>query len=178
VGSEMSGDVRNVVISNCIFDGTDIGIRMKTRRGRGGIIEDVRVSNIVMRDVNVPFTMNLYYNVYAHGDAVVTDKRPRPVDSGTPRVRRIRFGEITAEDAHYAAAYLYGLPEMPIEDVSFRDVIVRMSPDARRGLPEHIDDERPMSRAGFIAHNVRRLGLEGVEISGQEGEPFVLSGIE
>jgi polygalacturonase len=175
VGSEMSGDVRNVVISNCVFDGTDIGIRMKTRRGRGGVIEDVRVSNIVMRDVNVPFTMNLYYNVYAHGDAFVTDKGPRPVDGGTPRVRRIGFSDITAEDAHYAAAYLYGLPEMPIEDVSFRDVTVRMSPDARRGLPEHIDDEHPMSRAGFIARNVRRLHLEGVEVSGQEGEPFVFS---
>ena len=51
-------------------------------------------------------------------------------------------------------------------------------PDARRGLPEHIDGERPMSRAGFIVRNVRRLKLEGVEVSGQEGEPFVFTEFE
>jgi polygalacturonase len=178
VGSETSGDVRNVVISNCVFTGTERGIRIKTRRGRGGVIEDVRVSNVVMRDVNVPFAVNLFYNFLAKGNAVVADKAARAVDEGTPHVRRIRFAEITAEDAHYAAAYLYGLPEMPIEDVSFRDVIVRMSRDARTGVPENLDDERPMSRAGFIARNVRGLRLEGVDVSGQEGEPFVLNGVD
>ena len=177
VGSEMSGDVRNVVISNCVFTGTERGIRIKTRRGRGGVIEDVRVSNIVMRDVNVPFAVNLYYNFLAKGDLVVADKAARAVDHGTPRVRRIRFGEIMVEDAHYAAAYLYGLPEMPIKDVSFRDVIVRMSQDARTGIPENLDDERPMSRAGFIARNVHGLHLDGVEVSGQDGEPFVLTDV-
>jgi polygalacturonase len=172
LGSEMSGDVRNVVISNCVFTATDRGIRMKTRRGRGGVIEDVRVSNIVMRDVLVPFTVNLYYDFLARGDAVVADKKPRPVDAGTPRVRRIRFSDVTAEDAHYAAAFLYGLPESPIEEVTFRDVAIRMSANARVGLPEHLDDLEPMSRAGFIARNVRGLHLLGVEITGQAGEAF------
>jgi polygalacturonase len=167
LGSEMSGDVRNVVISNCVFTATERGIRMKTRRGRGGVIEDVRVSNIVMRDVLVPFTVNLYYHA-------VADPLPRPVDAGTPHVRRIHFGEITAEDAHYAAAFLYGLPESPIEDVTFRDVAIRMSPNARAGMAEHLDDLEPMSRAGFIARNVSGLHLDGVEVSGQAGEAFDL----
>jgi len=177
LGSEMSGDVRNVVISNCVFTETDRGIRIKTRRGRGGVIEDVRVSNIVMREVGVPFTVNLYYHFLRNGDPIVADKSARPVDAGTPRVRRIRFGEITAEDAHYAAAFLYGLPEMPIEDVSFRDVAIRMSEHARTGIAEHLDDLEPMSRAGFIARNVRGLHLDGVEVSGQRGEPFVLTDV-
>ena len=56
-----------------------------------------------MRDVLVPFTINLYYNSRAKGDALVADKGPRPVDDGTPRVRRVRYGDITARDAHYAA---------------------------------------------------------------------------
>jgi len=167
LGSEMSGDVRNVVISNCVFTATERGIRMKTRRGRGGVIEDVRVSNIVMRDVLVPFAVNLYYQV-------VADTMPRPVDAGTPRVRRIHFGEITAEDAHYAAAFLYGLPESPIEDVTFRDIDIRMSPNARAGMAEHLDDLEPMSGAGFIARNVSGLHLLGVEVSGQAGEAFDL----
>jgi polygalacturonase len=177
IGSEMSGDVRNVVISNCVMTETECGIRIKTRRGRGGVIEDVRATNIVMREVLLPFTVNLFYNAYRKGDPVVTDKRPRPVDTGTPRVRRIRFGEITADDAEYAAAFLYGLPEMPIEDVSFRDVSITMSPNASEGAPRNFDDIAPMRRAGFIARNVRGLQLEGVEVSGQDGEKFVLQDV-
>ena len=174
IGSETSGDVRNVVIANCIFTGTERGIRIKTRRGRGGVVEDVRATNIIMRDVLVPFTMNLYYNAHAKGDPVVADRGPRPVDEGTPRVRRIRFGEITARDAHHAAAFLWGLPEMPIEDVAFSDVTVVMSEDAREGIPEHADGLEPMRRAGFFARNMRGLRLDRVDISGQAGEPFLL----
>ncbi|HEV8469647.1 MAG TPA: glycoside hydrolase family 28 protein [Candidatus Limnocylindria bacterium] len=174
IGSETSGDVRNVVIANCIFTGTERGIRIKTRRGRGGVVEDVRATNIIMRDVLVPFTMNLYYNFLAKGDAVVADRGPRPVDDGTPRVRRIRFGEITARDAHYAAAFLWGLPEMPIEDVAFSDVTVVMSTDAREGIPEYADGLEPMRGAGFFARNMRGLRLDRVDISGQAGEPFLL----
>ena len=177
IGSEMSGDVRNVVISNCVFVGTDRGIRIKTRRGRGGVVEDIRVSNIVMREVLVPFTMNLFYNALAKGDRTIADKRPRTVDPGTPRVRRIRFAQITAGDAHYAAAFLYGLPEMPIEDVTFRDVSIAMSPDARSGVPDNLDDQPPMTRVGFFARNIRGLHLEGVEVSGQLGEKFLLTDV-
>ena len=61
IGSEMAGGVRNVVIANCIFESTDRGIRLKSRRGRGGIVEDVRVTNVIMTGVLCPFTVNLYY---------------------------------------------------------------------------------------------------------------------
>jgi hypothetical protein len=131
-----------------------------------------------MRDVLVPFTVNLYYHFLAKGNAVVADRSARPVDAGTPRVRRIRFGDITADDAHYAAAFLYGLPESPIEDVTFRDVAIRMSEDARSGMAEDLDDLEPMSRAGFIARNVRGLRLDGVEVRGQAGEPFIFDNVE
>jgi len=177
IGSEMSGDVRNVVISNCVFIGTERGIRIKTRRGRGGVIEDIHAANIVMREVLVPFTMNLYYNFLAKGDQSVSDKGPRAVDAGTPRLRRIQFAQITALDAQYAAAFLYGLPEMPIEDVTFRDVSIAMATDAGSGVPDNLDDQPPMSRAGFFARNVKGLRLEGVDVSGQMGEKFLLTDV-
>jgi hypothetical protein len=141
------------------------------------VVEDVRATNIVMREVLVPFTMNLFYNALAKGNAIIADKRPRAVDEGTPRVRRIQFAQIGAGDAHYAAAFLYGLPEMPIEDVTFRDVSIAMSPHARSGVPDDLDDVAPMSRAGFVARNVRGLRLEGVEVSGQLGEKFLLTDV-
>ena len=51
IGSEMSGGVKKITISNCIFDGTDRGIRIKTARGRGGVVEEIRVDNIVMKNI-------------------------------------------------------------------------------------------------------------------------------
>lgn len=175
IGSEMSGSVRNVVISNCVFVGTDRGIRLKSRRGRGGIIEDIRVNNIVMQEVQCPFTMNLYYHINKRGDPIVSDKNPRPIDAGTPRFHRLHFSHITAREVRVAAAYLFGLPEMPIEDVSFDDVSISMATKAQAGAPEMADNIPPMQRAGFFARNVRGLRLRDVRIENQIGEPFLIA---
>lgn len=178
IGSEMSGDVRNVAISNCVFIGTDRGIRLKSRRGRGGIVEDIRVANILMQDVLCPFAMNLYYHIGVKGNKEIADKQPRPVNEGTPRFRRIHFAHITVTDAQFAAAFLYGLPEMPIEDVSFDDVSISMATDAQAGAPDMADDLAPMQRVGFFARNVRRLRLREVAITGQVGPAVLVSEVE
>ena len=169
IGSEMSGDVRNVVIANCVFVGTDRGIRLKSRRGRGGVVEDIRVSNVVMADVLCPFIMNLYYGPGAWGAERIADKSAWPVDAGTPRFRRIHFSHITARQVQYAAAFLYGLAEMFIEEVTFEDVAVSMAADAEAGNPAMAPGIPAMQRAGFCARNVRGLRLRDVEVSGQVG---------
>ena len=178
IGSEMSGGVRNVAISNCVFVGTDRGIRLKSRRGRGGIVEDIRVSNIVMTDVLCPFTMNLYYHINKRGDQYTSDKQAQPITDGTPIFRHIHYSHITARNSQYAAAFLYGLPEMPIEDVSFDDVSIAMAANAQAGAPDMADDIPAMQRAGFFARNVRRLRLRDVEITNQIGDAFLLSEVE
>jgi hypothetical protein len=172
IGSEMSGGVRNVVISNCVFIGTDRGLRFKSRRGRGGVVEDIRISNIVMTDVLCPITMNLYYACGARGDATVSDKRPHPVADSTPQFRRIHFSHITAREVKYAAAFLYGLAEMPVEDITLSDVSISLSAEAEAGYPEMADDMELMQRAGFFVRNARGLRLHHVEISGQTGAAF------
>jgi polygalacturonase len=169
IGSEMSGDVRNVVIANCVFVGTDRGIRLKSRRGRGGVVEDIRASNLVMTGVLCPFIMNLYYGPGAWGAERIADKSAWPVDAGTPRFRRIHFSHITARQVQYAAAFLYGLAEMFIEDVTFEDVAVSMALDAEAGNPAMAPGISAMQRAGFCARNVRGLRLRDVEVSGQVG---------
>lgn len=174
IGSEMSGDVRNVVVSNCIFTGTDRGIRLKSRRERGGIVEDIRVSNIVMQDVLCPFTMNLYYHVGVRGNQQISDKGLKQVTEGTPRFRRIHISHITARDAHYAAGFLFGLPEMPLEDISFSDISISMSADAGPGAPDMADDVEPMQRAGFFVRNARGLRFHNVQVTGQVGPAFTL----
>jgi len=172
IGSEMSGGVKNVVISNCVFIGTDRGIRIKSRRGRGGAIEDIRVSNLIMDDVLCPFTMNLYYHIGVRGDTDISDKNPRSVDDSTPRLRRIHFSNITAREVKHAAGFLYGLAEMPLEDISFTDVSISISEEADAGYPEMADDIPRMSKAGFFIRNARHLRLKHVEVTGQVGEAF------
>jgi len=176
IGSEMSGGVQNVVISNCILIGTDRGIRLKSRRGRGGTVEHVRVSNVIMDGVLCPFTMNLYYHCGARGDVVVSDKNARPVDDGTPTFRHIHFSHISATGVKTAAGFLYGLAEMPLEDISFHDIRISFSTDANASHPEMADDIPSMVRAGFFIRNARKVVLEQVRMSGQIGEAFDLDG--
>jgi polygalacturonase len=172
IGSEMSGGVKNVVISNCVFIGTDRGIRIKSRRGRGGMVEDIRVSNLIMDEVLCPFTMNLYYHIGVRGNRYVSDKSPQPLNHGTPRIHRIHFSDITARHVKHAAGFLYGLPEMPLEDISLRDISISISKEADSGYPEMADDIPKMSGTGFFIRNARRLRLEHVEVTDQHGPVF------
>ena len=172
IGSEMSGGVSGVVISNCVFDGTDRGIRMKSRRGRGGTVEDIRVSNVVMKDVECPFTMNMFYGCGAWGDPVVSDRNARPVDEGTPRFRSISISGMTARGTTHAAAFIHGLAESPVEDVTLRDISVILSPDAEGGLPEMADGLSPMTREGIYVRFARGLSMDRVCIEGQLGPAF------
>jgi polygalacturonase len=174
IGSEMSGGVKNVVISNCVLIGTDRGIRIKSRRGRGGVVEDIRVTNIVMDGVLCPFTMNLYYHIGEKGNVNVSDKSLRAIDDGTPRLRSIHFSHITAREVKHAAGFLYGLAEMPLEDISLHDIAITVSNKVETGYPEMADDIPSMSRAGFFIRNARNLRIDHVQIKGQVGEAFDL----
>ncbi len=175
IGSEMSGDVQNVVISNCVFIGTDRGIRMKSRRGRGGVVQNVRVSNIIMDGVLCPFTMNLYYNCNgAKGDPLVSDKTMRPVDEGTPAFRNVHYSHITAVGVKLAAGFFYGLAEMPLDDISLSDISITMSPGMEADFPEMADEIPRLTQAGFFIRNARNLRFDGVRVTGQIGPAFDL----
>jgi len=115
IGSEMSGGVRNVVVTNCVFQGTDHGIRFKSQRGRGGCIEGVSVSNIVMQDVATPIAIVTFYSGKDSADEEF------PVGEGTPRFRDMLFSNITARGATVAGT-IAGLREMPIENLTFSNV--------------------------------------------------------
>ncbi len=111
IGSEMSGGVKKITISNCVFDGTDRGIRIKSTRGRGGVVEDIRVDNVIMKDIKMEaIKLNMFYSK--------TD--PEPVSERTPIFRNIHFSNITA-DANKAVV-LIGLEEMPIENITFNNI--------------------------------------------------------
>ncbi len=132
IGSEISGSIRNVTISNCVFVGTDRGIRIKARRGRGGVCsKDVRAANLVMDGVTCPIVVNLFYGCGAWGEKKVTDKSAQPVNEGTPRFRRLRYSNITARNIKFAAAYIIGLPEMFVEDIIVENSSFFLDPKTR-----------------------------------------------
>lgn len=115
IGSEMSGSVRRVTISNCVFEGTDRGIRFKTMRGRGGVVEDIRISNIMMRNiVKEGIVLNMRYH----------PTEPEPVSERTPQLRRIHISNVSITDAKNGIA-IYGLEEMNVDQVTFSDVFIQ-----------------------------------------------------
>ena len=173
IGSEMSGDVRNVVISNCVFEGTDRGIRLKSRRGRGGVVEDIRINNIIMKDIICPIIMNLYYFCGPRGkEKYVWDKKPYPVTEETPAFRRIHFSNITAREISSAAGFLYGLAEQYIEDITFDNISISMAENAEASVPAMMAGMEPVKQKGFLCCNVKDVYFNNVSVSGHEGPAF------
>lgn len=174
IGSEMTGGVRGVVISDCVFDGTDRGIRLKTRRGRGGVVEDVRVSNIVMRDVACPVVINPFYFCGPDGKAPrVSDRTALAVDAGTPAIRRVHISNLSATGVTSCAGFLSGLPERPLTDIALDDVAIAFAEDPSPSVPAMADGVPEMAAAGFRIAFATQTRLSRVSLTGVVGGALV-----
>jgi polygalacturonase len=137
IGSEMSGGVRNVHISQCTFMGTDVGLRFKSTRGRGGIVENIYISHIDM--INIPtdvINFNLFYGgnspiLEPDQDASkeVRDERLVPVTVETPAFKNIYMKHIVATGSGVAANF-QGLPEMNLQNVRLENSTL----EAKKGI--------------------------------------------
>lgn len=130
VGSEMSGGVRNVLVSNCQFLGTDVGLRFKSNRGRGGMVENIWIRNISMTDIPTePVTFNLYYGgksaveVLESGEKIPAKVDPLPVNETTPCFRNIHIQNLVCSSAR-RALFFNGIPEMPIDGIVLENVTI------------------------------------------------------
>lgn len=172
IGSEISGGVRNVNVSQCLFKQTDRGLRIKTRRGRGedSILDQIHFSNIIMNEVMTPFVINMYYYCDPDGKTeYVWSKEKLPVDEMTPCIKSLSFKEITCHNSEVAGAFFYGLPEMPIEEVVLDDVYIDFKEGAQAGVPAMMSYIEPMSKQGLFARYIKSLTLNHVVIKGNEG---------
>ncbi|KDN56687.1 glycoside hydrolase family 28 protein [Flavobacterium seoulense] len=150
IGSEMSGGVKNVAISNCVFDGTDAGIRMKSARGRGGVVENIMISNIVMRNISRnAFTFDLFYDRESKVE-VVTER--------TPIFRNIHINNVTGREINKAGV-INGIEEMPINELSFSNITME-------------------AKEGFSANLASNLAFNNVDIATQKGAAFEFSKCE
>lgn len=179
LGSEMSGSIRNVTISNCVFQDTDRGIRLKSRRGRGGVVEDIRVNNIIMNRVICPFILNLYYFCGPRGkDKYVWDKNPYPITDETPMFRRIHFSNITARNVHASAGFIYGLAEQYVSEITFNDIDISMAENAIPGKPDMMTGLEDMKNRGFYLGFAKSVLFNRVTIGNHEGPAFQLEHCE
>lgn len=126
IGSEMSSGARNIYINNCVFNGTDTGLRMKSTRGRGGVVENIYMNNIRM--VNIAgdaFTFDLYYAnksvVNPDKDSSSADAVP-PVTEETPCFRNLYVSNVICQGAA-RAIYFNGLPEMPLDNLQMKNSV-------------------------------------------------------
>lgn len=171
IGSEMSGSVRNVTVSNCVFQDTDRGIRLKTRRQRGGAMENLNFQNIVMDGVICPFIFNMYYRCgTSEADRYVWEKTPYPVNEGTPAIRNIMISNIRVTNAHAAAGFLYGLAEQYVENITFSNCQIEMAEDARPAVPAMMAHLEPMRQAGFYMRNASNIIFDNVKITKVTGQ--------
>lgn len=177
LGSEMSGDIRDVEVSQCVFRQTDRGVRLKTRRGRGGTVEGVHLSRLTMDEVMCPFVFNMYYFCGADGKLKrVWDKSPYPVDEGTPRLRDVTVSGVTARGCTACAGFFYGLAEMPVEGVTLQNVEIEMAENGPAGQPAMMEGCPEMRGAGFFLRNAVGVRLRNVEVRGVKGERLNVDG--
>lgn len=146
IGSEMSGGCKDIVVRNCVFIGTDVGLRFKSARGRGGVVENIYIDGVKMADIpGDAIIFDLYYG--GKGEAEM-----KPVTEETPSFRDIYINDVTCRGAA-RAAYFNGLPEMPVKNIV-------------------ISDSRFKATTGMLFNFADGVTLKNVKVSVAEGQPI------
>ncbi len=147
VGSEMSGGVKNISVSNCQFLGTDVGLRFKSKRGRGGVVENIWIKNISMFDIPTEAVIfNLYYGGLSAAEAQAAGKnqaqeiKPMPVDETTPCFRNIYIEDVVCRNAN-RAMFFNGLPEMPVTNINLKNIDITANKPAEFKYCKNIKQE-------------------------------------
>jgi polygalacturonase len=116
IGSEMSGGVRNVLAEDLTADGTDAGVRIKSRRGRGGTVENITYRHLDLKNITKQaITIDMFYDVGNNPD--VEQSSP----DATPVYKNITIDGLKC-DGTKVAIQIHGLPDSPITDLTLKDI--------------------------------------------------------
>ena len=159
IGSEMSGGARNIWVDNCTFIGTDIGLRFKTTRGRGGVVENIFINNISMK--NIIGDAILFDMYYAAQDPIVLNGETReppkvetlPVDETTPLFRNFTIKGVVCYGAD-RAIFLRGLPEMNVKNLTMENMMF-------------------VSNKGLDFTEATGITLKNVKVVAQQNNPLI-----
>ena len=176
IGSETSGGIRNVAVSNIVCQGTQMGINIKSERGRGGIVENVRIDNMIMDDVGKAISVSEYYTMQGEWQGETTSgtaAASQPVSIRTPVFRDIAISHITIDKARGAPDFgwnpvsisgsprqppvtidIEGLPEMPIANLRLGDITAA-------------------GKGGIRVHDTENLELHHVQMMQDAGAAYL-----
>jgi polygalacturonase len=173
IGSETSGWVRNLVASNVTCAGTQMGVRIKSRRGRGGGVENVRFDNWVMDDVGQAINVTNYYLM----EGEVRRDAPEPISNRTPVFRDIAVSHMNIRRAR-VVINVEGLPEMPISGLRISDVVASAKTGMKAfhtaAMELHNVQINPESGPAFLVRDSRDLELDHVSTRLPHGESPVV----
>jgi polygalacturonase len=192
VGSEMSGGVKNIHVTGCNFMGTDVGLRFKSTRGRGGVVQNIYISNILMTDIPAePLLFNLYYSGNSpvpEGDEPVLTAEQKaellasipPITEETPSFRDIYIKDVVCRGAG-RAALLQGLPEMNLLNIHMENIKIL---DAQEGLYCLDADGIQMKNVTIETHsgpavllqNAKNIDIAGLSFTENSAPPVKILG--
>jgi polygalacturonase len=155
MGSQTYGGIQHVLVRNCTFDGGDQAIRIKSARDRGNILSDFTFSNIQMKNIQkIAISINLFYE----NRADQTERATQPVTSSTPHLSDIHIDHVTGINCAKACD-IVGLPESPVEDVTFSDVSVEAD-------------------TGAVIQDVKHIVFKNVAFKVKTGDPMTVNHAE
>ena len=187
VGSEMSGGIRNISVTNCQFLGTDTGLRFKSMRGRGGVVENIYINNIYMFNiVNDSFLFDLYYGGRSASEDLALNKDKTQIlipevkaDETTPCFRNIYVKNLVSRNAR-RAMFFNGLPEMNISNINVENATI----SAKLGV-EIVESDGiifknvtviPNQGPAFKLNNVKNFKASELQYPSDLRQPFVITG--
>ena len=153
IGSETSGGVRNVFVRHTTFEDTDNGIRIKSDRKRGGLVENVVCEDITMKNVRGAITITSYYPKIPATDTT------QEVTATTPKYKNITIRNLTGTSSKSLGS-IVGLPESSVENV----IIDNVTLDA--------------AEAGLEIRNARGVEFKNVKFTAKKGEPVIVQNAE
>ncbi len=157
MGSNTDGGMENICVKDCDYVGTDIGLRFKSARGRGGLVKNIYIDNIYMRNiVNQAILFNTYY------EEAERNTQTQPVTARTPIFKDFYITNIYCSGAREAVV-VAGLPEMPIENVRISNAYI----SADRGFESDF-------ASGFSLKNVKLVPKSGIVYALKNTEDFVI----
>lgn len=179
IGSEMSGGARNLFVYDCTFMGTDKGLRFKSVRGRGGVVENIYAKNIYMKDIaQEAIFFDMYYFVKFATDSP-RDERPI-VNEGTPIFRNMKFENIVCHGAK-KGIFVRGLPEMPIQNIAIENATLQAEEgailiDASGITCKNVALLSEKTEPVISIENSQKVTFENIEVNKGAKRFFTISG--
>ena len=173
IGSETAAGISNIEVSDCLFDGTDRGIRIKTRRGRGGKIENLSFKGLRIENNICPIAINMYYRCGCD-DKSCFSLDSLPVNPATPSISNVDIEDCHATGSKASNGFIVGLPEMPVTGLRIRNCSFALEEKPSEAIDKsEMYEGLPVIESRAIRLRNVEVEIENVSVTGSK-EPFLI----